>query len=217
LNRRGVGMNIILLGAPGAGKGTQAEIISRRLSIPVISTGNILREAMKNMTVLGAQAKAFVESGGLVPDDIIIGILNERLSLRDCANGFILDGVPRTIVQADAITEMGIAIDKVINIDIKDDIIVERMSGRRVCIKCGASYHVKYNPPAIDDVCDVCSEPLIIRDDDKEETVLERLSVYHELTESLIGYYKKQGRLSSIDGSASIEDITRDILTALEK
>ena len=210
-------MRIILLGAPGAGKGTQAEIVARRLYIPVISTGNILREAMKNMTVLGRQAKGFVESGALVPDELIIGILKERLSNDDCAVGFILDGVPRTIVQADAITGMGIEIDKVINIDVPHEVIVERMSGRRVCLKCGASYHIKYNPPKKDMICDVCGETLQIRDDDKAETVLERLSVYQTLTEPLIGYYKKQGKLYTVDGNAPIEDITSDILAALEK
>ena len=210
-------MNIILLGAPGAGKGTQAEVVSRRLTIPVISTGNILREAMKNMTDLGVKAKAFVESGELVPDDVIIGILNERLSEADCLNGFILDGVPRTKIQADAISEMGIVVDKVISIDLDDSIIVDRMSGRRVCMKCGASYHTVNNPPKTENLCDICSEQLQIRDDDKEETVRQRLEVYHDLTEPLIGYYKKLGKLSTVNGNAAIEDITRDILLVLEK
>ncbi|MCL1830483.1 MAG: adenylate kinase [Oscillospiraceae bacterium] len=210
-------MRIILLGAPGAGKGTQAEIVSKRLSIPVISTGNILREAMKNLTELGKQAKSFVESGALVPDDVIIGILNERLADDDCLNGFILDGVPRTIVQADAIANMGILIDKVVNIAVPDEVIIERMSGRRVCVNCGASYHISYNAPKTEDICDSCGETLIIRDDDKKETVEQRLAVYTELTKPLIGYYKKLGKLSSVNGDAQIDDITRDILAALEK
>ena len=210
-------MRIILLGAPGAGKGTQAEIVAKRFSIPVISTGNILREAMKEMTELGIKAKSFVETGALVPDEVIIGILKERLSKEDCNDGYILDGVPRTVVQADAIKDMGIEIDKVICIDISDDVIVKRMSGRRVCIKCGSSYHIEYNKPKIDGICDLCNEPLQIRDDDKEETVIERLSVYSKLTEPLIGYYKKLGKLSTVEGNAPIEDITRDILLALEK
>ena len=210
-------MRIIFLGAPGAGKGTQAEAISRRLSIPIISTGNILREAMKNETELGKQAKNFVENGLLVPDDIIIGILNERLNQDDCIDGFILDGVPRTIVQADAIASMGIEIDKVINIEISDDVIARRMSGRRVCLKCGMTYHIEHKPSKVENICDVCGDTLVIRDDDKEETVLERLRVYHELTEPLLGYYKKLGKLGTVEGNAAIEDITREILLVLEK
>jgi len=210
-------MRLVLLGAPGAGKGTQADILSRRLSIPVISTGNILREAMRNETELGQQAKNFVESGLLVPDSLIIGILKERIEKEDCIDGFILDGVPRTIAQADAITEMGIQIDKAISIEIDDDVIVRRMTGRRICSNCGMTFHTDHNPPKSEEKCDGCDSPLEIRNDDKPETVVERLRVYHELTEPLKSYYKRTGRLRSVEGSAPIEEITREILSVLEK
>lgn len=209
-------MRIILLGAPGAGKGTQAEIISKRLSVPIISTGNILREAMKNETELGRKAKGFVESGALVPDEVIIGILSERLSQEDCADGFILDGVPRTINQADAISAMGIEIDRVVNIYLSDEVIVRRMAGRRVCLGCGMSYHIEHNPPQTEGVCDGCGQKLHIRDDDRSETVMERLRVYHEQTEPLIDYYKRLGKLRAVEGDALIEETTRALLLALE-
>ncbi|MCL2538780.1 MAG: adenylate kinase [Oscillospiraceae bacterium] len=209
-------MRIILLGAPGAGKGTQAEIIAKRLSIPVISTGNILREAMRNETEMGLKAKGFVESGALVPDDVIIGILRERLSESDCADGFILDGVPRTVNQADAISDMGIIIDRVVNIEIADEVIIKRMAGRRVCPDCGMSYHVENNPPKEAGVCGNCGQNLQTRKDDREETVSERLRVYHLQTEPLKDYYSHTGKLRSVEGNAPIDDITREILSALE-
>ena len=209
-------MRIVLLGAPGAGKGTQAGIVAKRLSVPVISTGNILREAMKNETGLGSKARNFVEAGMLVPDDIIVGILAERLAEDDCADGFILDGVPRTVVQADAIADMGIVVDRAVCIEIADDVIVRRMAGRRVCPGCGMSFHIEFNAPSIEGLCDGCGDRLVIRDDDREQTVVDRLKVYHQLTEPLKGYYKKSKKLRMVDGDAPINDITREILLALE-
>ena len=184
-------MKLILLGAPGAGKGTQAELICERLSIPTISTGNMIREAMKNGTEMGAKAKAFVDAGNLVPDEVVIGIIKERLANDDCANGFILDGFPRTIPQAEALDNMGIEIDTVLSIEVADEKIVKRMSGRRVCEKCGASYHLEYKKSKVDGICDACGGNLVCRKDDAPETVLDRLKVYHEQTEPLKGYYEK--------------------------
>ena len=208
-------MNLILLGAPGAGKGTQAEIICAKLNIPSISTGNILRAAVKEGTEMGLKAKSFMDAGALVPDEVIIGILKERLAQADCANGFILDGVPRTIAQAEAIETMGIRIDKVLELQVEDSVIVERMSGRRVCEKCGASYHIVANPPKTEGVCDSCGGELIIRKDDKPETVRHRLEVYHASTEVLKDFYGKLGRLRSVNGSQSIEGANEDILKAI--
>lgn len=209
-------MNLILLGAPGAGKGTQAEIICDRFSIPSISTGNIIREAMKTGTEMGLKAKAFVEDGKLVPDEVVIGIIKERLAKDDCRNGFILDGFPRTIPQAEALDAMGIAIDRVISIEVSDEKIAARMSGRRVCEKCGASYHVLYKKPVKDSVCDICGGGLIQRKDDAPETVLERLAVYHEQTEPLKDYYAKSGKLRTVEGQEEVADTTRLTLAALE-
>ena len=209
-------MNIIFLGAPGAGKGTQAEIISDRLSIPQISTGNILREALKSGTENGLKAKAFIEAGQLVPDEIVIGILQDRIAQEDCANGFILDGFPRTIAQAEALDSMGIAIDRVIDIEVADEAIERRLSGRRVCEACGSSYHMDHKKPAVDGVCDKCSGTLVQRKDDKPETVRERLKVYHEQTEPLKEYYKKKGTLREVNGSAEIAAITAEALAFLE-
>lgn len=209
-------MTVIFLGAPGAGKGTQAQAVSKRLSVPIISTGNILREAMKNETAMGQKAKEFVDAGALVPDDVIVGILNERLAMDDCLDGFILDGVPRTIAQADAISEMGIEIDKVISIEIEDEIIVKRMSGRLICPSCGMSFHIEHNPPSEEGICDGCKEKLYVRDDDREETVRERLRVYHEQTEPLKEYYRKVKKLRQVDGDVPIDDVTRNILQMLE-
>lgn len=208
-------MNIILLGAPGAGKGTQAEIICEKLSIPTISTGAILRQAMKDGTEMGKKAKSFIEAGALVPDDVIIGIVKERLMQDDCKNGFILDGVPRTIAQAKAIDEMGIRIDMALDIEVKDETIIERVSGRRVC-SCGASYHIKYKPSAKDGVCDKCGAPLTVRKDDEPQTVLDRLTTYHELTEPLKDFYKAKGILVEIDGEGSVDNTTALVLKALE-
>jgi adenylate kinase len=209
-------MKLIFLGAPGAGKGTQAEIIAAELKIPTISTGNIIREALANGTDMGLKAKAFIEAGKLVPDDVVIGIIKDRLAADDCANGFILDGFPRTIPQAEALDNMGIIIDKVVDIDVPDENIVNRMSGRRVCKACGSSYHIENKKPKVDGVCDACGGELQIRKDDAPETVLDRLNVYHEQTEPLKDYYAKCGKLRSVEGTAPIKEITASILKVLE-
>ena len=208
-------MKLILLGAPGAGKGTQAEIISKKLNIPTISTGNILREAIKNGTEIGLKAKSFMDNGKLVPDDVIIGIVKERVSRDDCKNGFILDGVPRTIPQAEALEQQGVHFDRVVSIEIEDSVIEARMTGRRVCGTCGASFHVTANPPKVEVVCDLCGKELIVRKDDTPETVRNRLRVYHEQTEPLKDFYGKLGVLKLVEGNQPIEAATRDILAAL--
>lgn len=208
-------MKLILLGAPGAGKGTQAEIIASKLAIPTISTGNILREAIKNGTPTGLKAKDFMDRGMLVPDEVIIGIVRERLAQPDCANGYILDGVPRTIPQAQALLDQGVEIDRVVSIEIADEVIEARMTGRRVCGSCGASYHIVANPPKKEGICNVCGSELVIRKDDKPETVRHRLEVYHNETEALKGFYEKLGKLRLVEGNQPIEDATRDILAAL--
>ena len=209
-------MNLILLGAPGAGKGTQAEVICEKLSIPAISTGNIIREALKNGTEMGLKAKAYMDEGKLVPDDVVIGIIRERLSQDDCQNGFILDGFPRTIPQAEALDQMGIVIDRVISIEVPDDKIAARMAGRRVCPKCGASYHTEYKKPAKEGVCNACGAELVQRKDDAPETVLERLRVYHEQTEPLKGYYENAGKLRLVEGQEEVKDTTALTFKALE-
>lgn len=209
-------MNLILLGAPGAGKGTQAEIICEKLSIPAISTGNIIREALANGTEMGMKAKAYMDEGKLVPDDVVIGIIRERLAKDDCKNGFILDGFPRTIPQAEALDQMGIVIDRVISIEVPDEKIAARMAGRRVCPKCGASYHTEYKKPAQDGICNACGSELIQRKDDAPETVLERLHVYHEQTEPLKDYYENAGKLRLVIGQEDIKDTTALTLAALE-
>ena len=208
-------MKLILLGAPGAGKGTQAEIISKKLNIPTISTGNILREAIKNGTETGLKAKSFMDAGKLVPDDVIIGIVRERVARADCANGFILDGVPRTIPQAEALEAAGIHFDAVVSIEIADEVIEARMTGRRVCGSCGASFHIVANPPQHDGICDLCGAPLTVRKDDAPETVKNRLKVFHAETEPLKDFYKKLGNLKLVEGNQPIEYATRDILAAL--
>lgn len=209
-------MKLILLGAPGAGKGTQAEVICNKFSIPAISTGNIIREALKNGTEMGLKAKSYMDEGKLVPDDVVIGIIQERLQKDDCKNGFILDGFPRTIPQAEALDAMGVEIDRVVSIEVPDEKIVERMSGRRVCEKCGASYHMLYKKPAKEDVCDACGGALIRRKDDAPETVQDRLKVYHEQTEPLKDYYAKSGKLRTVEGQEEVADTTRLMLAALE-
>jgi len=209
-------MNLILLGAPGAGKGTQAEFICQHFEIPAISTGNIIREALKSGTEMGLKAKAYTEAGQLVPDDVVIGIINERLAKDDCKKGFLLDGFPRTIPQAEALDAMGIVIDKVVDIDVPDEVIVNRMSGRRVCEKCGASYHVVNKKPAVEGVCDLCAGALVQRKDDHPDTVLERLRVYHEKTEPLKAYYEKQDKVFSVDGQGDISEIAKQIISGLE-
>ncbi|MBC5581341.1 adenylate kinase [Anaerofilum sp. BX8] len=209
-------MNLILLGAPGAGKGTQAEIICEKFSIPAVSTGNILREAVKNGTEMGKKAKAYIDGGKLVPDDVIISIIKERLCEPDCENGFILDGVPRTVVQAEAIEKAGIRIDKVIDIEVADGDIVKRLSGRRVCASCGASYHTVYKPSSDPSKCDRCGGELIVRKDDEPATVLERLAVYHEQTEPLKDFYAARGKLAVVEGQEEVADTTALVLKALE-
>ncbi|MGN0707224.1 MAG: adenylate kinase [Faecalibacterium sp.] len=209
-------MNLILLGAPGAGKGTQAEIICAKLGIPTISTGNILRAAVKDGTEMGLKAKSYMDAGALVPDEVIIGILNERLAQEDCAKGFILDGVPRTIAQAEAIETMGIRIDKVLELSVPDEVIINRMSGRRVCEKCGASYHIVSKQSKVEGVCDACGGKLVIRKDDEPATVLDRLKAYHEQTEPLVDFYRQRGKLAVIPYADSIEENTAAIMKALE-
>lgn len=208
-------MRLILLGAPGAGKGTQAEILSRLLKVPTISTGNILRAAMKNGTPVGLQAKAYVDSGKLVPDDVIIGIIVERLAQPDCANGYILDGVPRTIPQAEAMEERGIGVDCALSIEIEDEVIVNRMGGRRTCKNCSQTFHVENNPPKTEGVCDFCGGELHVRKDDAPETVKARLETYHRDTEPLKDYYAARGKLKTVENQPSIEATTDAIRKAL--
>ncbi len=209
-------MKLILLGAPGAGKGTQAEIICEKFGIPAISTGNILREAIKNGTEMGLKAKSYIDKGDLVPDDVVIGIIKDRLAQPDCAGGFILDGFPRTIPQAEALDKMGIEIDCALSIEVADEKIMQRLSGRRVCADCGASYHLDYKRPEVEGVCDSCKGTLVQRKDDKPETIADRLSVYHSQTEPLKEYYKKAGKLRIAEGQEHVEDTTALVLKALE-
>ena len=208
-------MNLILLGAPGAGKGTQAELLVEKLSISAISTGNMLREAMAKGTELGKKAKQYMDGGLLVPDELILGIVADRVAQPDCRNGFILDGVPRTLAQAEALEEKGVKIDHVVSIEVDDSEIEGRMTGRRVCGKCGASYHVVANPPKAEGICDLCGGELVIRKDDAPETVRKRLQVYHASTEVLKDFYAKLGRLRTVNGSQSIEGANEDILKAI--
>ena len=210
-------MKLILLGAPGAGKGTQAEVISEKYNIPTISTGNIIRAALKNGTQMGLKAKAYIDSGRLVPDDVVIGIIKERLAEDDCQNGFILDGFPRTIPQAEALDSMNVSIDAALSLEVSDREIVKRMSGRRVCEKCGASYHTEYKKPKTEGICDGCGAPLIIRKDDEPDTVLDRLDIYHKQTEPLKSYYKNQGKLITVEGQSKVEDTTKLVLDTLSE
>ena len=207
-------MKIIFLGAPGAGKGTQAEVVSERLGIPTISTGAIIREAIKNATDMGQKAKNYIDSGALVPDDVVIGIVKERLAESDCENGFILDGFPRTVPQAIALDNMGVTLSAVISLEVSDEIIVERMSGRRVCAKCGRSYHAKYKPSKNGEYCE-CGEKLTVRSDDAPDVVRSRLAVYHDTTEPLKAYYESKGLLRTVIGKEYIEDTTAKTLEAL--
>ncbi len=209
-------MKLILLGAPGAGKGTQAEIICEKFNIPTISTGNILREAIKNGTEMGLKAKSYIDNGDLVPDSVVIGIIADRLKADDCKNGFILDGFPRTIPQAEALTEMGIEIDCALSIEVADEKIMQRLSGRRVCGGCGASYHIDYKKPAKDGICDACGEKLVQRKDDSPQTIADRLTVYHKQTEPLKDYYKAVGKLKIVEGQEEVADTTALTLKALE-
>ena len=209
-------MKLILLGAPGAGKGTQAEIISEKYNIPTVSTGNIIRAALKNGTEMGLKAKFYIDAGELVPDNVVIGIIKERLSEPDCKEGYILDGFPRTIPQAVALDDMGFVIDAALSIEVADSEIVKRMSGRRVCEKCGASYHTEYKKPDVEGVCNICGGSLVIRKDDEPETVKNRLNVYHEQTEPLKDFYKSCGKLIEVQGQDEVKDTTRLVLEALE-
>ena len=209
-------MKLILLGAPGAGKGTQAEVICDALKIPAISTGNIIRDALSKGTEMGLKAKSFIEAGQLVPDEVVIGIIKERLAKDDCANGFILDGFPRTIPQAEALDAMGIEIDRVVDIEVPDEKIAARMSGRRVCKACGASYHLEYKAPKQEGVCDACGAELVQRKDDHPDTVLERLAIYHEQTEPLKDFYSEKGILRVVEGQEEVADTSALTLKALE-
>ena len=208
-------MNLILLGAPGAGKGTQAEMLVKRLNIPSISTGNMLREAMANGSELGKQVKQAMDEGKLVSDELVLGITKQRVAQSDCNNGFILDGVPRTLAQAEALEQMGVVIDYVVSIEIDDAVIEGRMTGRRVCPKCGATYHITANPTKVEGICDACGEGVIIRKDDAPETVKSRLATYHSTTEVLKDFYAKRGKLKLIHGDQSIEGAFADILKAI--
>ncbi len=209
-------MNIIMLGAPGAGKGTQAAVLCEHFGIPTISTGNMIREALKNGTEMGLKAKSYMDDGKLVPDEVVIGIVKERLSEDDCKKGFILDGFPRTIPQAEALDNMGVDIQYVINIDVPDESIIKRMSGRRVCENCGRPYHIESLKPQKDGVCDDCGGTLVQRKDDHPDTVLARLEVYHKETEPLADYYRKQGKLVNVEGQNTVADTTAAVLKAIE-
>ncbi|MBP3580630.1 MAG: adenylate kinase [Clostridia bacterium] len=208
-------MNIIFFGAPGAGKGTQAEIVSKKLNIPTISTGAIIRAAIKAGTDMGKSAQSYIEKGALVPDEVVIGIIKDRLDEDDCKNGFILDGFPRTIPQAEALDKMGVRIDTVLELHVPDEEIVVRMSGRRVCPKCGATYHTKYNPSTAGEKCDKCGDVLSIRKDDDPEVVKSRLVVYHNETEQLKEYYGKKGLVKTVIGQENLSDTTKLTLEAL--
>ena len=209
-------MKLILLGAPGAGKGTQAEILCDRLNIPTISTGNMIREAMKSGTEMGLKAKEYAENGKLVPDEVVIGIVDERLRMDDCQNGFILDGFPRTIPQAEALDRMGIIIDRVVDINVPDEVITRRVSGRRACLDCGSTYHIETKKPNVEGICDRCGSTLVQRKDDLPETVQERLHVYHAQTEPLRDYYAAAGKLLVVDGQQGIQEIAEQTLELLK-
>ena len=214
-------MKLIMLGAPGAGKGTQAARVAAELKVPHISTGDIFRSNIKNGTELGKKAKAYIDAGNLVPDELTCDLVADRIAQEDCKNGFILDGFPRTIPQAEALdkvlTSKGEKVDYAVNIDVPDSAIVARMSGRRACVSCGATYHIEFNPPKQEGICDVCGAKLILREDDKPETVQNRLSVYHEQTQPLIDYYDKQGALVTVDGTLPMDDVFAAILAKIGK
>lgn len=207
---------MIFLGAPGAGKGTQAEVVCKELNIPAISTGNMLREAVKNSTEAGLKAKSYMDAGELVPDEVVIGILKDRIAQPDAQNGFILDGFPRTVEQAEALEKMGVEIDKVVEIDVSDEAITARMSGRRVCEGCGNSYHIEYKPTKVEGICDACGAKVVQRIDDKPETVQARLKTYHEKTAPLKDYYAKRGKLVTVQGQNEIAETSRLTLAAIK-
>ena len=212
-------MKIIMLGAPGAGKGTQAKKIAAKYGIPHISTGDIFRANIKNGTELGLKAKSYMDAGGLVPDEITIGMLLDRIHQADCENGYVLDGFPRTIPQAESLTEAlkknGESIDFAVNVDVPDENIISRMSGRRACLNCGATYHIVYNAPKKEGVCDACGQELVLREDDKPKTVKKRLDVYHDQTQPLIDYYTEQGVLKTVDGTRSLDEVFQEIVGVL--
>ena len=212
-------MKIIMLGAPGAGKGTQAKRIAEKYGIPHVSTGDIFRSNIKNGTELGMKAKAYMDAGNLVPDEITIGMLLDRIHGEDCKNGYVLDGFPRTIPQAESLTaalqKQGEKMDYAVDVDVPDEAIISRMSGRRACLACGATYHIEFNPPKKEGICDQCGEPLVLRNDDKPETVKNRLDVYHRQTQPLIDYYKKEGILAQVDGTQSMDQVFEDIVKIL--
>ena len=212
-------MKIIMLGAPGAGKGTQAKMIAEKFNIPHISTGDIFRANIKNGTELGKKAKEFMDKGQLVPDELTVEILLDRVANDDCKNGYVLDGFPRTIPQADVLdkelTKLGDKVDFAINVDVPDENIVRRMSGRRACLKCGATYHIEHIPPKKEGICDTCGSELVQRDDDKPETVQNRLKVYHEQTQPLIEYYDKKNILKNVDGTKDMQEVFTDIVNIL--
>ena len=214
-------LKIIMLGAPGAGKGTQAKKIAAKYSIPHISTGDICRANIKNNTELGQKAKTYMDKGELVPDELVVDLIMDRFKEADCANGYVLDGFPRTIPQAEALDKalnaQGEAVDFAINVEVPDENIINRMSGRRACVGCGATYHIQFNPTKVEGVCDACGEKLILRDDDKPETVKNRLSVYHEQTQPLIDYYAKKNVLAEVDGTKDMEDVFDAIVEILGK
>ena len=209
-------MNIILLGAPGAGKGTQAAVLAEHYNIPTISTGNIIREALKNGTEMGMKAKSFMDAGQLVPDEVVIGIVKERLAADDCKEGFILDGFPRTIPQAEALDKMGVNIEYVVDIEVSDERIINRLSGRRVCEECGRPYHLVNLKPKQEGVCDACGGTLVQRKDDHIDTIKNRLEIYHKETEPLVEYYKNQGKLQTVHGSDKVEDTMADMMKIFE-
>ena len=212
-------MKIIMLGAPGAGKGTQAKKIAEKYSIPHISTGDIFRANIKNNTELGKKAKTYMDKGELVPDELVVDLIMDRFKQPDCENGYVLDGFPRTIPQAESLTkalsERGEAVDYAVNVDVPDENIINRMSGRRACLNCGATYHIVYNPSKKEGICDTCGQQLVLRDDDKPETVKKRLSVYHDQTQPLIDYYKNEGILAEVDGTKDMEEVFQDIVKIL--
>ena len=210
-------MKMVLFGPPGAGKGTQAEILTKKLGVPAISTGGMLRDAVRRGTPVGLEAKKYMDAGELVPDEVIIGIVFERVSKQDCEKGYILDGVPRTIAQAETLDKQGLRIDAVLSIEISDDEILVRLGGRRACLECGATYHIKFNPPVNADSCDACNAALITRSDDKPEAISTRLKAYYMETEPLKAYYRAQGKLSMVDGTLEIEEINAAICQALDK
>ena len=213
-------MKIIMLGAPGAGKGTQAKKIAEKYTIPHISTGDIFRANIKNNTELGQKAKTYMDKGELVPDELVVDLIMDRFKEADCANGYVLDGFPRTIPQAEALDKAlaanGEKVDFAINVEVPDENIINRMSGRRACVGCGATYHIKYNPTKVEGICDACGEKLILRDDDKPETVRHRLEVYHQQTEPLKGYYQAKGLLTLVENRPTIEATTQAIMEALQ-